>query len=91
MAGLDASAAGHSRTLERHLIGYEGFSTNLAIRLTQEFGVSSTVANSLVRTYGGRARDVLVIARDELGSKPQTGTLVPGYPYIEAEVIFAAR
>ena len=89
VAGLES--AGHSRTLDRHLIGYEGFSTNLSIRLIQEFGVSTTVANSLVRAYGGRARDVLMISRDELGSKSLANTIAPGYPYIEAEVIYAAR
>jgi hypothetical protein len=56
-------------------------------RLIQEFDVASSVAHRLAKAYGGRARDVLLIARDELGHVAHgRGRLVPGYPYIEAEV-----
>lgn len=57
----------------------------------QEFGIASSVAHRLAKAYGGRARDVLRISREELGELGRGGRLVPGYPYIEAEVVYAAR
>ena len=63
-----------------------GYTSNLPIRLIQEFSVASSVAHRLAKAYGGRARDVLKIAREEMGEIGRGGRLVPGYPYLEAEV-----
>jgi hypothetical protein len=49
------------------LVGKKGYSTNLPIRLTQEYDIGWASANRLAKAYGGRARDVLDISRDELG------------------------
>ena len=64
-----------------------GYTSNLPIRLIQEFSVASSVAHRLAKAYGGRARDVLKIAREEMGEMGRGGRLVPGYPYLEAEVM----
>lgn len=89
-------------TLTRHLVGYKGYSSILAIKLVQEYHIPIAIANGLVRRYGGRARDVLEIAV-ELQNKRHIPlihdhqrvcdlrVLVPGYTYIEAEVIYAIR
>lgn len=79
------------RTLTTPLVGYHGYSANLHIQLIQEFGIAASVAHRLAKAYGGRARDVLEISRDELGEQGRGGRLIPGLPYLEAEVIYAAR
>ena len=40
----------------------------------------------LSKAYGGRARDVLEINRIELGATQREGKLIPGMPYLDAEV-----
>lgn len=90
-----AQASRPCRTLQTHLVGYEGFTSNLEIVLIQEFNIRSPVAHRLVRAYGGRARDVLRIARDIRVDNDledlNDNLLVSGFPYLEAEVIFAVR
>ena len=63
------------------------------IRLIQEYNISQSVAKRLSKAYGGRAHDVLAIAGDiSGGDKEAFGKLVlPGHPYLEAEVIFSVR
>jgi len=78
-------------TLTTPLIGLKGYSSNLHIRLIQEYGIASSVAKRLSKAYGGRAHEVLRIAKEELGMIGRGDRLVPGYPYIEAEVIYAVR
>lgn len=95
---LKSSAIYSCNTLKRKLIGAMGYSSNLHIQLVQEFGVTTAVALGLVRRYGGRAGDVLLIAqaRDLRSGGSGRGRaigvlLAPGYNYIEAEVIYAVR
>lgn len=82
-------------TLDISLVGKEGWSNNLHIRLAQDYGVASSVAARLAQAYGGRAADVLAIAAElegKTGAINKRGRrLVTGYPYIEAEVVFACR
>lgn len=66
-----------------------GYSANLSIRLIQEFGISKVVADHLTRSYGGRAFDVLDVTRKSGISTDSL--LVPGFPYLEGEVIFSLR
>ncbi|KAJ1431842.1 FAD dependent oxidoreductase-domain-containing protein [Ochromonadaceae sp. CCMP2298] len=107
------------RTLQTHFIGFKGYSENLTIRLIQQYDMSARVAEHLASVYGGRAEDVVKIAKELNEQKIANGTngagsgsggalidveedydesfagaealLVPGYPFIEAEVVFAAR
>jgi glycerol-3-phosphate dehydrogenase len=75
--------AGPSRTHERLLVGGQGFDPNGAQKLAQEYSLEPDVARHLHRSYGSRASQVA-----EIG---QTFRLAPGYPYIESEVVYAAR
>lgn len=52
------------RTLTTHYVGFEGFSDNLQARLIQKYNVTSRVAHRLARAYGGRAVEVVKIARE---------------------------
>lgn len=80
----------------------KGYSETLHVRLIQEFAISTAVAHRLAKAYGGRARDVLLLAgqmrdRDDekkllVSAEPAPlPLLVPGFPILEAEVVFAAR
>ncbi|CAB9521273.1 3-phosphate dehydrogenase, mitochondrial [Seminavis robusta] len=70
-------------TLDAKLFGHDGYEDNLKIKLIQKHGMPEHVAEHLARTYGGQAWDLCGI------SKPTP--IVAGYPYIEAEVIYACR
>jgi glycerol-3-phosphate dehydrogenase len=81
-------------TLNIGLHGRRGFTSNLPIRLAQEFGVSKSVAQHLSQRYGGLADHVLRIARDEKGPSHLADLgqpLVAGHGYLRAEVVYAAR
>jgi glycerol-3-phosphate dehydrogenase len=54
----------------------------------QEHAIPLNVAERLSRAYGGRASDIIEIAR---GDQELMSLLVPGYPYILAEVVYAVR
>lgn len=70
-----------------------GYTPNLEIRLIQDYDISLSVAKRLAKAYGGRAREVLDIAREmSSGDKDLYEKLViPGHPYLEAEVVFSVR
>jgi glycerol-3-phosphate dehydrogenase len=93
-----------------------GYSKLLQVRLIQEYRISAAVAERLSRAYGGRACEVLAIARElSLAQRKRDVTLnagdvaeqqknvvdeddimlevllAPGFPYIEAEIVFAVR
>ena len=79
-------------TLNTNLVGKQGYSRNLDLKLIQEYGLAPSVAERLSRVYGGRAEEVCKIAREEMGHQHERGVrLIAGAPIIEAEVIFAAR
>ena len=79
-------------TLEFGLHGAEGYDRNLHAKLVQQYGVSSDVAHHLARTYGGRAHEVCQMSAPTGKRWPERGVLLAeGYPYIEAEVRYAAR
>jgi glycerol-3-phosphate dehydrogenase len=73
-------------TLTIPLNGRGGYTSNLPIRLAQEFGVSKSVAARLSGAYGGHAAEICRIAMRE---KHLNDLLVPGHPYIKAEVVFS--
>lgn len=80
-----------SRTREISLIGSHGFSNLLPVRLVQEYGIAESVAARLAKAYGGRAFEVMRIERDELQRTGRGVRLTPGYPILEAEIIYACR
>lgn len=100
---ISAETLSPCRTLSTHLVGFDGYSVNLPIRLVQDYGISIGVARHLVDSYAGRAEEVLSIAKELAGNRAGDSMhrhagrcdlevfLAPGFPIIEAEVIFAAR
>jgi len=85
---------GHPKchTLDILLHGGEGYSESLSIQLIQKYGITDVVAEHLVRTYGGRAWEVLAHCKPTGKRWPRYGVpLATHYPYIEAEVRFACQ
>ncbi|ORX47136.1 DAO-domain-containing protein [Hesseltinella vesiculosa] len=74
------------------LIGSTGYSNTMFIRLVQEFGMDTEVAQHLGHAYGSRAFNVSSIEDPTSVSWPNYGNrLAPNYPYIEAEIRYAVR
>jgi glycerol-3-phosphate dehydrogenase len=79
-------------TLQTKLFGGEGFSKTLSIELIQKYNMSQNVAEHLVKTYGARAWEVCELTLPTEKRWPKFGNaLVEGYPYIDADVIWACR
>ena len=82
------------RTLEIKLLGGDGYTSDLPYQLIQSHpGLPLEVAEHLARTYGNRAWEVCELASASgTALWPQFGRpLVPGFPYIDAEVRYACR
>lgn len=73
-----------STTLDITLFGGDGYSDTLSEELIKEYGLTQVTAEHLVRTYGGRAREV---CRLDTNHK----LLCANYPYLESEVKYACR
>ncbi len=67
------------------LAGGEDFEARGGELLVREFGLAPDQAAHLNSAYGSRARQVALLARAGFGER-----LVAGYPYIEAEALYAA-
>lgn len=79
-----------SRTKTIPLIGAHGFSHNICLKLIQQYGLETEVAEHLMRSYGDRAFQVASLANCTNRRWPVHGIkLVPWYPYLEAEVSYA--
>ncbi len=77
--------AGPSRTEHIPLLGGQGFEPDGAKKLEQ-LGFAPDVARHLHQAYGARAHMVAQIATEGYGAR-----LAVEWPYLEAEVIYAAR
>eukprot|EP00656_Telonema_subtile_P020946 TRINITY_DN2199_c0_g2_i4.p1 TRINITY_DN2199_c0_g2~~TRINITY_DN2199_c0_g2_i4.p1 ORF type:complete len:599 (-),score=156.63 TRINITY_DN2199_c0_g2_i4:261-2057(-) len=89
---LKGLQAGECSTLSYRLLGYEGYHSNLAVELVQEWQCSHEVAVHLASTYGGNAHEVLRLSSPTGELWPKRGVqLVANYPYIEAEVTYVCR
>ncbi|KAK7677701.1 hypothetical protein QCA50_019253 [Cerrena zonata] len=89
--GLE-SKAGKCVTEDLRLVGSHGWSRNMFIGLIQRFGLETEVAKHLSDNYGDRAWTVCELAHATGNAWPLYGIrLSPGYPFIEAEVRYAAR
>jgi len=85
-------AAGPCATRALGLRGRDGFEITLPVMLTQKYGLTAEAGEHLARTYGGKAWEVLELARSTGKRYPRTGVpLAEGYPYLEAEVRYACR
>ncbi|NXO30585.1 GPDM protein, partial [Cisticola juncidis] len=84
--------AGSCRTMGLQLEGAQDWSPTLYIRLVQDYGLESEVAQHLASTYGGKAFEVAKIAQVTGKRWPIVGKrLVSEFPYIEAEVVYGVR
>lgn len=81
-----------SRTEDIPLIGAHGYSPNICLKLIQQYGLETEVAEHLARSYGDRALAVAELATVTTKRWPVHGVkLVDWYPYLEAEVVYAIR
>jgi len=72
------------RTLDITLWGGEGSKNISPVELIHEYNLSQATAEHLVNTYGGLALNIC-----ELSTHHKL--LVPDFPYLEAEVVYACR
>lgn len=83
------------RSLETKLFGGEGYTKSLSIELIQKYGMSQDVAEHLVKSYGGRSWEVCELIQPSGKNSPNSPKfghlLVEGYPYIDADVVWACR
>ncbi|MFQ5921535.1 MAG: FAD-dependent oxidoreductase [Anaerolineales bacterium] len=82
--GVDASAP--SRTMQLPLVGAAKYDPNFVTVLETAYGLDSDVASHLNRSYGDRVEILAKLAREGLDTR-----LAARHPYIEAEVVWAAR
>jgi len=73
-------------TATLRLVGGDGYRSDGARELVQKFGFDRDIAEHLNHAYGDRAESVAALTAQGLGKR-----LSDGYPYIEAEVVWAAR
>ncbi|KAH9891791.1 DAO-domain-containing protein [Cubamyces lactineus] len=79
-------------TEQLRLVGSDGWSRNMFIGLVQRYGLETEVAKHLSENYGDRAWTVCSLAQPTGKAWPLHGVrLSPSYPFIEAEVRYAAR
>jgi len=83
---------GTCQTEEIKLIGAHAYNPSLKIRLIQEYGMESQIAEHLAKSYGDRAYTVADYAKPTGRHWPIVGRRISSaYPYIEAEIIYAVR
>ena len=75
-----------SQTETTMLVGAEKFSDSEIGKLQQNYGLAADVAEYLNRAYGDRAQNVAELATNGLGER-----LVEGEPFLQAEVVYAAK
>merc|ERR1719353_232389 len=74
------------------LVGGDGYHDLLYVQLIQKYGVSEHIAKHLCHTYGAAAFAVCEQrTKDPKKAVPVGKVLVEGYPFIEAEVEYAAN
>ncbi|NWX66714.1 GPDM protein, partial [Promerops cafer] len=84
--------AGSCQTMGLQLEGAQDWSPTLYIRLVQDYGLESEVAQHLASTYGDKAFEVAKIAQVTGKRWPIVGKrLVSEFPYIEAEVVYGVK
>ncbi|GAA5821120.1 hypothetical protein JCM11251_001972 [Rhodosporidiobolus azoricus] len=79
-------------TKDVQLVGSQGWTKLMFIKLIQQFGLEVDVAKHLTDTYGDRAWGVCALTPPTNLRFPVHGTrLDPVYPYIDGEVLWACR
>lgn len=85
---IDTSRLSPSNTMNIPLIGSAGWSLQLPTALNR-LGLDKDVSTHLSHSYGDKAFDISHIIAHE--NKKLNKRLAMGYPFIEAEVVYAAR
>ena len=85
---IDQSKLRPSCSIEVQLVGSAGWSLQMPDALQRQ-GLSKDIAEHLSHTYGDRAYSVMSIAEND--SKVKLNKLADGYPFLEAEVLYACR
>lgn len=81
-----------SMTRSIRLIGAQGYSPLLYIKLIQQFGYETDVAKHLAASYGDRSIGIALLEQESDKRWPVSGKrLVAWYPYTESEVKWAVR
>ncbi len=75
-------------TVDTPLVGAQGYTDSLFIRLIQNYGFEESVARHLARNYGSRS---MLIAEMEKDESKRNVRLADGYPYVESEVRYVCR
>jgi len=83
---FDLRCTSGCRTEQIPIRGGGGYDRDQETRLAREHGMDPVLARHLSRTYGDQAASVLKVAAEGYSS-----VLAAGYPYLEAEVAWAAR
>jgi len=78
--------ARNCQTNELPLLGGAGYDPAYGARLAQDFGLEREVADYLNQAYGDRSDSVA-----KLSTQGYAVRLAAGYPYLEAEVLWAVR
>lgn len=85
---------GRCQTLNLKVLGAHGYSETMYIDLIRQFDLDTDVAKHLAHSYGDRAWEVAALFDAPATSNTQHGLsrrLSPRYPFIDAEVRYAAR
>jgi glycerol-3-phosphate dehydrogenase len=86
IASAGLHAPGPSRTLHLRLFGADQYVPEIFQTLTREYGLEADIARHLQHAFGDQAMNVARLAGEGLGAR-----LHANHPYLEAEVIYAAR
>jgi glycerol-3-phosphate dehydrogenase len=79
-------------TADIKLVGSQSWTKNTFIKLIQHFGFETEVAQHLSDSYGDRSWAVAAVAKETGGEWPVYGRrVIPGYPYIEAEIRYSCH
>ncbi|CAG8443548.1 5470_t:CDS:2 [Acaulospora colombiana] len=89
---LELKPSNDSLTERAKLVGSHGYSNTTFIKIIQQFGIETEIAQHLAQSYGDRAWAVAALSEPTGKRWPVFGQRIsPSYPYIEAEVRYAVR
>ncbi|EJU03376.1 DAO-domain-containing protein [Dacryopinax primogenitus] len=89
---FDLKPASPCKTQAVRLVGGHGWTDTMFIRLIQQYGLETEVAQHLASTYGDRAWTVCSLAEPTGLHWPLHGHRICDlYPYIDAEILYGVR
>ncbi|HEV7350528.1 glycerol-3-phosphate dehydrogenase/oxidase [Telluribacter sp.] len=76
------------RTADHILVGGDGFTTESWKEISTSYGLEESVSRHLANRYGSQASKVADLIREDAALGEH---LLPDYPFLKAEVVYAAR